>query len=167
MKKYLFVLWALTAPVMAQGEDIDADSPIYWDANTESDMDTYGVYRSDTPCTDPTPATLTCPTFSEVAAVAQGADPIQWTEPGPVVFLQDYYYRITARNTSGAESGMSNELNLRWLNPTAPGVPGDPRTSSTVAIIIEAEGVELAEVIVRFVDDGIEPVLLRTTRERR
>lgn len=101
--------------------------PIYWDANTEADVNEYGVFRSDTPCTDATPAPATCTNFVEVATVPQGTDPISWIEPGPIVFMQDYYYRVTARNTSGLESGFSNELNLRWLNANAPGAPGNLR----------------------------------------
>ncbi len=159
--KFILAILLFSAPIWAQ-ETLDFPAPIYWDANTEPDIDTYGVYRSETPCTDPTPDLVNCPLFLEVASVAQAADPIQWTEPGPVVFVQDYYYRITARNTSGEESLFSNELNLRWLNPNAPGRPGEPRTTSTVAILIEAEGVELAEIIVRFVDDGIQPMVIRT-----
>jgi len=136
MKKLILLLF-LVSPVMGQVEDHDFGQPIYWDANTESDMDDYGVYRADVDCTDPVPAPANCPGFVEVASVQQGPDPIQWTEPGPVVFVtQDYVYRVTARNTSGNESIFSDSLTLRWLNPNAPGKPGDPRTTTTVVTII-------------------------------
>lgn len=124
-KLLLFLLFVGTAYGQ---ETVNFPAPIYWDANTEPDVLDYGVYRSDTPCTDPNPSPVTCLSFVQQAAVVQGTDPRQWTEPGPIVFVQDYYYRITARNTSGNESLFSNELNLRWLNPNAPGAPGDLRS---------------------------------------
>jgi hypothetical protein len=126
MRKLLLLL-LFVGPVFGQAETINFPAPIYWDANTETDVVDYGVYRSDTPCTDPNPSPVTCLSFVQQAAVVQGTDPRQWTEPGPIIFVQDYYYRITARNTSGHESLFSNELNLRWLNPNAPGAPGDLR----------------------------------------
>lgn len=125
---FMGLLFAGLGMVVATAqESIDFPAPIYWDANTESDIENYGVYRSDVPCVDPLPAPLNCIGFALVATVSQGTDPIQWTEPGPVVFTQDVYYRVTARNTSGLESTFSNELNLRWLNPNAPAPPGDLR----------------------------------------
>lgn len=127
MRKLLLLL-LFVGSAYGQGQTINFPAPIYWDANTEPDVLDYGVYRSTTPCTDPNPSPVTCLNFSQQAAVVQGPDPRQWTEPGPITFVQDYYYRITARNTSGNESLFSNELNLRWLNPNAPGAPGDLRS---------------------------------------
>jgi len=139
MKKLILLLF-LVSPVMGQVEDHDFGLPMYWDANTESDMDEYGVFRGDADCTDPVPAPANCPGFVEVATVPQGPDPIQWTEPGPVVFVtQDYVYRVTARNTSGNESIFSDSLTIRWLNPDAPGKPGEPRTSTQIVIIINGD----------------------------
>ncbi len=139
MKKLFLVLFFMGS-LFGQTMDHDFGLPIYWDANTESDMLDYGVYRAETPCTDPVPAPINCPSFAEVASVAQGPDPIQWTEPGPVVFVQqDYIYRVTARNTSGNESIFSDSLTIRWLNPDAPGKPGGPRTSTTVVILINGD----------------------------
>ncbi len=128
--------------VTAYGQTVDHELglPIYWDANTEPDVDFYGVFRADVDCTDPVPAPGNCPDFIEVATVPQGPDPIQWTEPGPVVFVtQDYVYRVTARNTSGLESIFSDSLTIRWLNPIAPGKPGDPRTQTQVVIIVNGD----------------------------
>lgn len=126
MRKLLILLLFVGA-AYGQAESIDFPAPIYWDRNPEADMVDYGVYRSETPCTDPTPAPGNCSTFVQVATVSQGPDPIQWTEPGLIVYVRDYYYRVTARNTSGNESAFSNELNIRWLNPNAPGIPGSLR----------------------------------------
>ncbi len=141
MKKLLLALFFLfVCPVLGQTQDHVLSSPIYWDANSEVDIDTYGVWRADTDCVDPVPAPLNCPGFVEVASVPQGPDPIQWTEPGPVVFVtQDYVYRVTARNTTGNESIFSNPLTIRWLNPDAPGKPGGPRTAVQVVIIVNGD----------------------------
>lgn len=134
----LLIIFCVEA--FGQTQDHTFGQPIYWDANTESDMVDYGVYRADADCTDPVPAPPNCPGFVEVATVAQAPDPIQWTEPGPVVFVtQDYVYRVTARNTSGNESIFSDSLTIRWLNPDAPGKPGGPRTQTTVVIIINGD----------------------------
>ena len=140
MKKLILLLFLVSCPAMGQTVDHDFGQPIYWDANTESDMDEYGVFRADVDCTDPVPAPANCPTFVEVASVPQGPDPIQWTEPGPVTFVtQDYVYRVTARNTSGNESIFSDSLTIRWLNPDAPGKPGEPRTTTMVVFIINGD----------------------------
>jgi hypothetical protein len=129
MKKWAYLTVALFAVQCALGQVFTAPlgDPIYWDARPETDVDEYGVFRSAIPCTDPTPNPTTCPAFVQVATVPQAADPINWTEPGPITFVQDYFYRVTARNTSGLESQFSNELNVRWLNPLAPGAPGSLR----------------------------------------
>ncbi len=129
MKKWAILPVVLFAVQCALGQVFTANlgDPIYWDARPETDVDEYGVFRSAIPCTDPTPNPSTCPAFVQVATVPQGADPINWTEPGPITFVQDYYYRVTARNTSLLESQFSNELNVRWLNPLAPGAPGSLR----------------------------------------
>ncbi len=107
--------------------------PIFWDANSEPDVADYSVFRSDSPCVDPTPTPVTCSAFVEQAIVGQGTDPISWIEPGTIVFVQDYYYRVTARNTSGLVSQFSNELNVRWFNPNAPAAPGSLRAEETGA----------------------------------
>jgi hypothetical protein len=136
----IILLLLIFVEVSGQTVDHDFGLPIYWDANTESDMDHYGVYRSPMPCTDPVPAPANCPDFVMQATVQQGPDPIQWTEPGPVVFVtQDYIYRVTAFNTSGNESIFSDSLTIRWLNPDAPGKPGAPRPTTTVVFIITGD----------------------------
>lgn len=142
LRIYWFLLFLFLVGGIAHGQVVDHDFglPIYWDANTESDMLDYGVYRADVDCTDPLPAPPNCPGFVEVATVLQGPDPIQWTEPGPVVFVtQDYIYRVTARNTSGNESIFSDSLTIRWLNPDAPGKPGGPRTTTQIVFIINGD----------------------------
>ena len=134
----LFLL--LTCPALGQTVDHDFGLPIFWDANPETDVNEYGVFRSASDCTDALPAPGTCPGFVEVATVPQGPDPIQWTEPGPVIFVtQDFVYRVTARNSSGNESPFSDSLTIRWLNPNAPGKPGSPRTQTQIVILINGD----------------------------
>lgn len=132
MKHYLpvilFAAFLLNSVVAsAQVFTPDLGDPIFWDANIETDVDEYRMYRSTIPCTDATPTPLTCAGFAQVATIPQGSDPMDWVEPGPVVFVQDYYYRVLARNTSLVDSPFSNELNVRWFNPNAPSAPGDLR----------------------------------------
>ena len=125
----LFFTLNLTGQVVTP----DLGDPMYWDANTEPDVDEYHMYRSTVPCTDATPTPLTCAGFAQVATIPQGTDPRDWIEPGPVVFVQDYYYRVLSHNTSNLVSAFSNELNVRWFNPSAPSIPGDLRGTETGA----------------------------------
>jgi len=133
----IVLLLLIFVQVSGQTVDHELGLPLFWDANPEVDVAEYGVFRALADCTDPLPAPPNCPGFVEMATVPQGPDPIQWTEPGPVVFVtQDYVYRVTARNTSGLESVFSDSLTIRWLNPVAPGKPGAPRTTTMVVFII-------------------------------
>ena len=125
---FLFLFFVLAGgPALGQVFVATLGDPIYWDANTETDVVDYRVFRSDSPCIDPTPTPALCGNFIEVAVVGQGPDPINWIQPSPIVFVQDYFYRVTARNSSNLESQFSNELNVRWLNPNAPAPPGSLR----------------------------------------
>ena len=71
--------------------------PLYWEANTEPDIDHYNVYRSLTSGFG----------YSVFGTTSQGADPISFTDLTP---LATGYYVVTAVNTNGVESGFSNEL---------------------------------------------------------
>jgi len=123
------VFLALLVPLNSLGQvsTPNLGDKIYWDARTEPDVDEYHMYRGTVPCTDATPTPLTCPGFIQVAVIPQAVDPMDWIEPGPVVFVQDYYYRLLSHNTSQLVSAFSNELNVRWFNPNAPGIPGGLR----------------------------------------
>lgn len=148
MKKAILasIFFCLAGCMFGQVETAFPGDPFFWDANPEPDMVDYGVFRAEAPCTDPTPTVGTCPGFVQVAVVVQGVDPITWTEPATLTFVKDYYYRVTARNTSGNESGMSNELNIRWLNPDAPSIPGSLRkTEQGARIWIDWDDPEPAE----------------------
>jgi len=66
------------------------------------------------------------------------------------VFGQSTFYRVTALNSSGDESAFSDELELIWLEPT-PNVPGKPRTTTTLTIMIRENGPPVDEVVGKFV----------------
>lgn len=131
--KRLLVFALFMLPAFGQVETPTFGDPIYWDANVESDMDRYEVYRSPSLCSDPTPNPTTCPAYVLEATVPQGVDPIEWIQSGSIVFVQDYYYRVLACNTSGNCSNFSNELNVRWLNPDAPADPTNLRVTQVQA----------------------------------
>ncbi len=135
MKKIILACWLLGVPMAGQLVTANPGDPFFWDAGLEVDLDIYGVFRAEAPCVDAIPAPTTCPGFAQVATVPQAADPITWTDPDVLVFVKDYYYRVTARNTSGNESAFSNELNIRWLNPDAPAPPGSLRKTEQGARI--------------------------------
>ena len=76
---------------------IGSTVPLFWDANSEPDLLRYNVYRSLTSGSG----------YSVIGTTPQAADPISFTDPTP---LPTGYYVVTAVNTSGLESGFSNQL---------------------------------------------------------
>jgi len=113
----------------------DPVQPLFWDANSEVDLEGYWAYRALTPCTfvNPDPnipaGPVDCPQFSRLntAIIPQAADPINFVDNGPLDFQIHYFYRVTAQNTSGLESQFSNELDTVHVNPNAPASPGGLR----------------------------------------
>ena len=82
----------------AQCDVLDGPSvPLYWDANGEPNIDFYNVYRSENSGSG----------YSVIGTAAQGPDPISYTDTPP---LLTGFYVVTAVNTSGLESGFSDEL---------------------------------------------------------
>ena len=79
--------------------------PLYWDANSEPDLDHYNVYRSLTSGSG----------YSAIGTTSQSADPISFTDLTP---LATGYYGVTAVNTSGLESGLSNQLCVQLTGGT-------------------------------------------------
>ena len=71
--------------------------PLYWDANSEPDIDHYNVYRSSTSGSG----------FSVMGTPSQSPDPVSLTDMTP---LSTGYYVVTSVNDSGLESDFSNEL---------------------------------------------------------
>jgi len=152
----LFLLLFFISPALGQAEQIQFPAPLFWDANTDGVTVEYGAYSSNASCTDPNPSPATCVAFNRVATVSHtpltvcSPDCITWTDPGPVVFGQSTFYRVTALNSSGDESAFSEELELIWLEPT-PDIPGKPRTTTTLTFIIRERGPQVAEVVGKFV----------------
>ena len=83
---------------------------LYWDANSEPDIDHYNVYRSPTSGSG----------YSVIGTAAQSQNPISFTDPTPA---STGYYVVTAVNTSGSESGFSNELCVELNAPPPPPPP--------------------------------------------
>ncbi len=130
----LLLLFLLVNPLYGQVRSECADpnipcTPVWWDSNTEQDVDRYNLYRSTVDCTDPEPEPISCPSFAKVGAnIPQGPS---LTTPrfidNNVEFGVDYIYAATALNTSGLESPFSNRLGVKWDNPNRPSPPGGLR----------------------------------------
>ncbi len=103
--------------------------PLYWDANTEPNIDYYRLQRSD----------ISGSSYTVVNTVLQGSDPISLTDFNP---LPTGYYVVSAVNTSGLESGLSNELCVMTaaIPPDPPpGSPPSPTSPSFEIIIIPGD----------------------------
>ena len=102
--------------------------PLYWDANGEPNIDFYNVYRSQNSGSG----------YSVVGTAPQSLDPVSFTDTSPV---STGYYVLTAVNTSGLESGFSNELCVTLTgSPTnnAPTALADSAsTSEDIAVNID------------------------------
>ena len=102
--------------------------PLYWDANSEPDIDHYNVYRS--------PGSGSG--YSVVGTILQSPDPVSFTDTPPV---STGYYVVTAVNTSGAESGFSNELCVTLTGGSTNNAPtalaDSSSTSEDIAINID------------------------------
>ncbi|MGA2260075.1 MAG: dockerin type I domain-containing protein [Acidobacteriota bacterium] len=90
MKAGFLVLFALllAAPLLA------ADVKLAWDPNSESDLAGYKVYYGKAPGVYGAPISLGTQTTYTVTGLAPGT----------------YYFAVTAYNTTGLESGFSNEV---------------------------------------------------------
>jgi hypothetical protein len=86
-----------------------------WDPNSEEDLAGYRMYRSTTSGSGYARAgEIPCPALDAACAT--------FTDSG-LDFAVRYYYVVTAFNTSGLESGHSNEVSALILNPDAPAAP--------------------------------------------
>ena len=86
-----------------------------WDANAESDLAGYRMYRSTTSGSGyARVGEIPCPALDAACAT--------FTDTG-LVFAVRYYYVVTAFNTSDRESGYSNEVSALVLNPSPPAPP--------------------------------------------
>ena len=113
MRSFLFALFLLSGSLFAQCELITSSPiPLFWDANTEVNMDHYRVFRADSSTS--TPALL--------HTVSQSADPISSSDPNP---LSLGYYTVTAVNVDGLESSPSNVLCVSMGILSPPSTPVD------------------------------------------
>lgn len=117
-----------------------------WDANTEPDLDGYNMYRSET-------------TGGQYSKINIAPIFITTYDDTTAVVGRTYYYVATAFNTSGFESGYSNEVAYFVPNPNAPAPPTGLNVSGLgpVALIewnnmVGAEKYEIA--YVRMKPDG-------------
>ncbi len=122
------VLFALLLTTV-QAQTVD----LIWDANPETDLAGYNVYRSAITGSGYTKLNSNILTTLDYTAS-----------------LADYgitnYFVCTAMNTSGLESDYSNEVSYVMLNPDPPSVPtGLTITQTTVGLSIDWEDVPGAE----------------------
>ncbi len=89
--RFLFAALFLLA---GSGSLLAADVTLQWDANTETDLAGYKLYYGTAPGVYGTPIIVGKVTTYTLTAVQPGT----------------YYFAVTAYNTSGAESGFSNEV---------------------------------------------------------
>lgn len=113
----LVELWS---PTDAQSQAATT-STLSWNANTESDLEGYKVYRGQgsTQCTSSAALPALTATGTPVRVIKPGTSYVDSTVPridGPVC------YEITAYDTSGNESGRSNRAQV-VLNVNPPSSP--------------------------------------------
>jgi hypothetical protein len=109
----IFVLFAacFALATTALGQQVR----LAWDANSETDLAGYRMYRSTTSGSGyARVGEIPCPALDAACAT--------FTDTG-LVFAVRYYYVVTAYNTSGLESGYSNEVSALVLNPDPPAAP--------------------------------------------
>lgn len=114
-----------------------ADVTLAWDANTEQDLAGYKLYYSTTGAGGPYNGTAIpghpSPTDIPLSALEDPANP-QVTATG--LPEGHYYFVVTAYDSSGNESGYSNEVNA-LIDITAPAVPGTLRVVAVIHVTIE------------------------------
>jgi fibronectin type 3 domain-containing protein len=88
---------------------------LQWDPNSEEDLAGYRMYRS----------TVSGSGYQRVGEIpCSGGDAAcaTFTDTG-LVYATTYYYVVTAFNTSGLESGQSNQVSTWIPNPSPPAPP--------------------------------------------
>lgn len=100
------------------------ESALVWDMNSETDMDHYNVYSANAPITSTDPTLI-------LLQVLQPTSPGDVTHPLNSQLAEGpKYFRVTAVDTVGNESGLSNEAGCDYnLIPATPG---------SVTIILQA-----------------------------
>ncbi len=95
---------------------------LMWDSNTEPDISGYRMYRSETQGT----GYVVVSGGQLIPHTGDGTE--SWTDE-TVQYGKTYYWVVTALNTSGLESGYSNEVSLFIANPNPPSAPSGLRVS--------------------------------------
>ena len=114
MKKQIFIMLAVMA--LLQGVTLQAQMPppigLHWDANTEADLEGYYVYEA---------------RVSNGQVIGAFSYPPVLAPATEILFITphadgQYYWKITAFDTAGNESGFSNEVtaNFKVTPPTPP-----------------------------------------------
>jgi len=107
------MLWLACA-----GSALAADVTLAWDANTESDLAGYKVYYGTASGVYGTPITIGTQTTYTVSSLPPGT----------------YYFAVTAYNTSGLESGYSNEVS-QTINGTPTTSKCDANSDGVVNVL--------------------------------
>lgn len=90
--------------ILSWNQAIAANADLTWDANTEADLAGYKVYYGTSSRSYGAPIDVGNQTSYSVTGLGS----------------QTYYFAVTAYNTSGAESGYSNEVSKSFSDTTAP-----------------------------------------------
>ncbi|NOY36863.1 MAG: T9SS type A sorting domain-containing protein [Chlorobi bacterium] len=90
-----------SAPAGLTASSGDQQITLIWDQNTEPDVDQYNIYRD-----------LSSPAVTLIDSVHSPSPPDTFYIDTTPVIGRDYYYRITAKDTAGNESGFSNEVSV-------------------------------------------------------
>jgi len=109
---------------------------LYWDANGEPNIDFYTVYRSQTSGSG----------YSIIGTAPQSLDPVSFTDTSPD---STGYYVLTAVNTSGLESGFSNELCVT--------LTGGPANNAPIAVADSASTSEDTPVSIAVLGNDSDP----------
>ena len=93
---------------------------MYWDANSESDIDYYNVHRSSTAGSG----------YSLIGTIPQSPTPVSLIDMTP---LSTGYYVVTAVNIGGLGSGFSNELCVQLSGGTTNSAPAATDDSASTS----------------------------------
>ena len=120
-----------TPPAAPSGVSIkpgEASLTLSWKANREADLQGYQVYRSESAAAG-APALL---------INTQPLTATTFTDPLPAGLLNRYFYRVSALNTSEAESARSAAASATLTDKTPPPVP------KLLPAAVDAQGVKLS-----------------------
>jgi len=125
-----------TPPSNLTPSDVDEGESLRIDWDKSSDDETwvtgYRVYRSKTQGFSPGPGTLYADDVD--GGLDPGSTDEEWENPywkdTSVVHDETYYYRITAMDARGNESGVSDELAVTFTDDAAPNPPTNLTTTS-------------------------------------